>query len=359
MQAAVFTGPGDLQLKEVPTPTLGPGDLLIKPTCTTLCGTDVRIVKGEKTAGIRPGVILGHEIAGEIIACGQAVRGYSLGQQVSVLPLIGCGRCSPCVQGKAHMCTQPELFSYQLDGSLAEVMHIPQRALARGSVVPVDMSISPCGASLAEPLACILTGVANCGLDLGEDVLILGAGPIGLLWTQVARAMGANRIIVANRGQARRELAMTLGATHTIDPSGINVVEAVREYTNGKMVDLSVLAIGVPELLQDALMCTKPLGRVSAFAGFPKGSRASIDANLIHYKEISVVGASNAGPFHHRRAVQLIERGVIDTAKLITHTFPLSQIHEALDVVAKREGIKVAIGTQVHDRTPRDRVASG
>lgn len=343
MRAAVFLSPGELHIKDVPTPQPGTGDLLIRPTATTLCGTDVRIFKGEKTSGVRPGVILGHEIAGEVIEVGADVTGYQVGDQVSVLPMVGCGRCVPCVTGKQHMCEAPELFSYSIDGSLAEAMLIPARALARGSVVIVDSAIPAKAVSLAEPLACILTGAAACGLNLGEDVLIFGAGPIGLLWTQVARATGANRIIVTNRGAERRALAESYGATHTIDPTGVNMADAVREITGGKGVDLSVLAIGVPELLQDALMCTKNLGRVSAFAGFPKGSTASIDANLIHYNEISVYGASNSGPFHHQRAVRLIESGKVDTASLVTHEFGLDQIHDALDVVANKEGIKVAI----------------
>lgn len=343
MRAAVFNGPGDLVVTEVTTPEPGPGDLLIAPTCTTLCGTDVRIFNGEKTSGIRPGVILGHEIAGNIIAVGEAVSGYTVGEQVSVLPMVGCGRCAPCITGRQHMCEHPELFSYSLDGSLADAMMIPERALQRGSVVALSTATPAHAASLAEPLACVLTGIAACGLSLGEDVLIMGAGPIGLLWTQVARASGANRIIVTNRGPERRALAERYGATHTIDPTGINLAEAVHDITGGKGVDLSVLAIGVPALLQDALTCTKHLGRVSAFAGFPKGSTASIDANLIHYNEISVYGASNSGPYHHRRAVQLIESGVIDTASLVTHTFSLDAIHDALAVVAAKEGIKVAV----------------
>lgn len=343
MRAAVFSRPGELHVQEVPTPQPGPGDLLIRSTCTTLCGTDVRIFRGEKTAGVRPGVILGHEIAGEIVEVGTAVHGYQVGEQVSVLPMVCCGRCIPCISGKQHMCEQPELFSYGLDGSLADYMLIPEHALVRGSVVSVNKQIPATVISLAEPLACILTGVDACGLNLGEDVLVFGAGPIGLLWVQVARASGANRIIVTNRAAERRALAESFGATHTIDPTGINMVEAVHDITKGKGVSLSVLAIGVPELLQDALMCTRNLGRVSAFAGFPKGTMASIDANLIHYNEISVYGASNSGPLHHRRAVRLIETGQIDTTSLVTHRFTLDQIHEALETVANKEGVKVAI----------------
>lgn len=343
MRAAVFLSPGELHINDVPTPQAGPGDLLIRPTCTTLCGTDVRVFRGEKTAGVRPGVILGHEIAGEVIAVGEQVTGYLVGDQVSVLPMVGCGRCVPCLTGSQHMCEHPELFSYGLDGSLAETMLIPERALARGSVVVVDAAIPAKAISLAEPLACVLTGADACGLNLGDDVLILGAGPIGLLWTQVARAAGANRIIVTNRGAERRALAESYGATHTIDPTGVDLADAVRTITGGNGVDLSVLAIGVPELLQDALTCTKNLGRVSAFAGFPKGSRAMIDANLIHYNEISVHGASNASPYHHQRAVQLITSGKVDTASLVTHEFGLEQIHDALNVVANKEGTKVAI----------------
>ncbi|WP_336249861.1 zinc-binding dehydrogenase [Stomatohabitans albus] len=343
MRAVVFDGPGDLNLKEVPDPVMGHHDILIAPTCTTLCGTDVRIVRGEKTSGIRKGIILGHEIAGKVVGVGSGVTGWQEGDRVSVLPLIGCGRCTPCVTGNQQMCVHPELFSYDLDGSLADLMLIPERALARGSVVRINSSVPAPAAALAEPLACILTGVAACGLTLGEDVLILGAGPIGLLWTQVAKAAGANRIIVTNRGWERRNLALAMGATHAIDPTDIDLAEAVHELTDGNGVDLAVLAIGVPSLMNDALRCTKNLGRVSAFAGFPKDSTATIDANLIHYNQIAVYGASNSGPYHHRRAVQFIESGVIDTARLVTHNFGLDAIHRALEVVANREGVKVAI----------------
>lgn len=344
MRGFTYRGPGvAAELTDLPTPVAGPGEVLTRVGANTVCGTDLRILRGEKSKGVELGVVLGHEVAGYVEALGEGVSGFEIGDLVSMPPSVCCGVCGPCRRGTEHLCDDVHLVGYDIDGGLAEYWLIPREAVARGQLVKASGQLQPAQLALAEPISCCLSGMDNYRVEVGDVVVIVGAGPIGLIHLQLARIAGAGAVVVSDPSEARRASARALGATVTVDPTGEDLAAIVKNLSNGEGADVAVLCIGVPQLVNDCLTLVRKRGRVSIFAGLAGEGWSNIAANLIHYREITVVGASNSGRANFTRAVRLIESGAIDTLALVTHTFPLSRAAEAIEFVASGEGIKVAV----------------
>lgn len=343
MKAAVFLGPGQLELREVPTPHAGEGEVVLRVGSNTVCGTDSRILRGEKSAGVRPGVILGHEISGYVTEIGRGVEGFEEGDLVGINPTVSCGVCYYCRAGYEHLCSKAKLFGYAIDGGLAEYVLIPREAIARRAAYKAASHLTPAEVSLGEPLGCVINGSDNYQTKPGDTVLIIGAGPIGLLHTMLNRHYGASQVIVSNPGDDRRLIAEKLGATHSIDPLKTDLVEYVRSLTDGRGADVVVVCIGRNELFQQALECARPKGHVNAFAGFAKGSSSSVDPNLIHYGELVVTGGSNTSRANYEKALRFIGEGAINVKALHTHTFKLDDVVEAIEFVQSAEGLKISV----------------
>ena len=344
MRGFTYRGPGvAAELTDLPTPVAGPGEVLTRVGANTVCGTDLRILRGEKSKGVELGVVLGHEVAGYVEALGEGGGGGGVGGRGSVPPAVCCGVCGPCRRGTEHLCDDVHLVGYDIDGGLAEYWLIPREAVARGQLVKASGQLQPAQLALAEPISCCLSGMDNYLVEVGDVVVIVGAGPIGLIHLQLARIAGAGAVVVSDPSEARRASARALGATVTVDPTGEDLAAIVKGLSNGEGADVAVLCIGVPQLVNDCLTLVRKRGRVSIFAGLAGEGWSNIAANLIHYREITVVGASNSGRANFTRAVRLIESGAIDTLALVTHTFPLSRAAEAIEFVASGEGIKVAV----------------
>jgi threonine dehydrogenase-like Zn-dependent dehydrogenase len=340
-----FQGPDrPAELREIPTPEPGPGEILLRMGANTVCGTDLRILKGEKTKGVDLGVVLGHEPAGYIEAVGAGVEGYPIGALAGVPPLLACGVCAYCRRGVDVMCDNPKVIGYGVNGGLAEYMLVPADAVAGGFVIMAgDQSLPPAHFALAEPLSCCLNGMDTYRVEVGDTVVIMGAGPIGMFHTQLAKLAGARTIIVSDPAAARARLALDLGATHVANPLEDDLAAMVMDLTGGLGADVAVICIGRPQLVNDALRLMRKQGRVSIFAGLAGAGEADIEANLIHYREIQLLGAANSDRRHYERAVALIESGQVNADALLTHTFPLSQTTEAIEFVASGEGVKVAV----------------
>lgn len=343
MLAAVLHAPRDLRVEQVPTPEPGPGEVVLDIEATTLCGTDLRLISGAKTSGVRPGVVMGHEIAGRVAALGAGVTGLSIGDQATVSIVVSCHRCRACLDDREHLCENLRLIGYGIDGGFAERMLVPADAVTSGNVVVTPHEIPATTLALAEPLSCVLNGARQVQVRPGETVVVLGAGPIGLLHVQLARIAGARQVIVTNRSAHRRDLALRLGATRAVDPVSEDVRSVVLGATGGRGADVVVVAVGAADLAGQALALAGIGGRVSYFAGFPKGSTAEVDVNLIHYNELVVTGGSNARRADVVRAVDLLSAGVIDADALVTHRVPLSHFEEAIGIVSGRTGVKTAV----------------
>lgn len=343
MLAAVFRGPGELEVGEVATPEAGPGEVLVKVGANTVCGTDVRILRGEKTKGIERNTILGHELAGHVAQVGRGVEGYEIGAPVVLGPAIPCRRCYYCKRGMENVCANKRIVGNVVDGGLAEYLRVPAEAVEAGNLFAAREDLPSECLALMEPLACCINGHGNYGVGLDDTVLILGAGPIGLFHLQLALLAGAGKVIVSNPTELRREFARELGAHVTVDPTSEDLAEAVAEHTDGRGVDAAVICIGLPALVNDALKMTRKGGRVNVFAGLAGAGWSEVEANLIHYNELSVTGASDAHRSDYEAALRLIESGRVEVERMVTHRFPLREAAEAIESSASGEGIKVAV----------------
>lgn len=346
MLAASLKSPGNLVLEERDIPVPGPGEILLRIEATTLCGTDGRVFTGEKTALVRAGVVPGHEFAGRIAAIGEGVQGYQVGKQATVSIVVSCGHCPECLDDREHLCENLELFGYGIDGGLQEYCLVPAKAVSRGNVIQVEKELSARALALAEPVSCCLHGLNQYTVNLGDTVVIMGAGPIGLIHTQLAKAAGAKHIVVSNRSSQRRDIALAVGATHVVDPQSESLTEVVHGLTGGRGADAVVVCIGAADLANQALELARNGGRVNFFAGFPKGSSSAMEPNIIHYKELTVTGGSNAYRRDVVQAIRVLEEGIIDVDAIVTHSFPLTEVHQAYEAMMNRTGLKIVVVPQ-------------
>lgn len=340
MKAAILTAPNAIGLRDVPDPIAGDGDLILRVKAATICGTDIRILRGRKTAGVRYPSIIGHEFAGEVIA-GDAT--YRVGQRVGVCPSIPCGRCAQCLRGRENLCPDAEAIGYHIDGAFAEYIRIPAKAVALGNVHVLPDALGDAEAALIEPLACVINGQNKVGVGLGDTVVVLGSGPIGTLHIKLARLRGAARVIVSEPNAGRRAAALAAGADVGIDPTTEPLRERVREETNGLGADVVICAIGIPALATQAITLAGLGGRVSLFAGFSKGELGQLDVNAIHYDELRVTGAFGLSRLDYATALELLANGRIDTSDMITHRYPLAQLEAAFGMAEGGEAMKVAL----------------
>src|SRR2546430_2003759 len=341
--AAVFQGPGMMEVIEVDTPDSGADEVLVKVGANTICGTDVRIFRGEKTRGIHPPTILGHEMAGHVYQVGKWVRGYGVEAPVTIAPVIACQRCFYCQNGLENICPNQRIIGYDVQGGLSEYVLIPADAIAAGNLFVVQNDLPSEYLALAEPLACCVNGHDRSRIRLNSSVLIMGSGPIGLFHLQLSLLGGARTVIVSDPSAPRRAVASTFGAHITIDPTVEDLPSVVSEVTGGLGVDSIIICIGVPTLVNDALNMARQRGHINLFAGLAAKGWAEIEANLIHYKELEVTGSANSRRADYQIALQLIESGRIKVEPMVTDRFPLQSAREALDKVANGEGIKIAV----------------
>lgn len=340
MRAAILTAPNAMQLGEAPDPVRADGDLILRVKAATICGTDIRILRGRKTAGVRYPSIIGHEFAGEVVE-GDAT--FRPGERVGVCPAIPCGRCAQCLRGRENLCPDAEAIGYQIDGAFAEYIRIPARAVALGNVHRLPDAIGDAEAALIEPLACVINGQNKVGVAQGDTVVVLGSGPIGTLHIKLARLRGAARVIVSEPNPGRRAAAQTAGADVGIDPTTEDLRARVREETGGLGADVVICAIGIPALATQAIGLAGQGGRVSLFAGFSKGELGQLDVNAIHYDELRVTGAFGLSRLDYATALAAIAGGRIDTSDMITHRYPLAQLDEAFGMAEGGGAMKVAI----------------
>jgi L-iditol 2-dehydrogenase len=342
VKAAVLNAINSITCETVTDPNLAPGDMLIKVRAATICGTDIRILRGKKTAGIRYPSILGHEFAGEVADTGGHDQ-FHLGQAVTVCPAFACGTCPACSTGAENLCSNLMAMGYEIDGAFADYVRIPARGVLSGNVFAMPSKLSFEKAALAEPLACVINGQDHAQVKAGDIVVILGAGPIGLLHVKLARLRGARHIIVSQTRTIRRDAALAAGADVVINPNDENIVERVRTFTGGFGADVVICAIGKAELAKEAVRMVRPRGRVNLFAGFSKGVQAALDVNAIHYNELTITGAFGLTRAQFKSALDMITSGQIEVESLLTHRFPLADIQQALEMAENGSALKVVV----------------
>jgi L-iditol 2-dehydrogenase len=343
MKTARLYAPGDLRLESLPEPEAGPGDVVVRVLACGTCGTDVKIFRSGH-AHISLPRVMGHEVAGEIVEVGDGVNGWAVGDRVQVIAAIPDGTCYECKRGFQTVCENLESIGYQYDGGFAEFMRVPAKVLAVDGLNRIPESLSAAEAAVTEPLACVLNGQELATVGDGDSVVVVGAGPIGCLHVRLARARGAAKVILIDVNPSRLALAERVGADALVDGSASDPIEAVRDLTDGRGADVVITAAASKPAQEQALSMASARGRVSLFGGLPKDDPIiRSDSNLIHYQELTVVGAYGSAPRHNREALELIASGRVPVDDLITDRLPLDRVADAIDIVARGEGIKVVI----------------
>jgi len=344
MKAAFLSDVMTFELREVPLPECPEDGVILSVRACGICGSDLRRWReGPQTTS--PSLIPGHEIAGEVVAVGRSVTDFKVGDRLAVAPDVHCGKCYYCEHGLYNLCDHLRLIGITpgYDGGFAEYMVLTQEILRNGVVHRVPPELDFPQAALAEPASSVLAAHAHAGTTLGDTVLVMGAGPIGCLHIIVAKARGA-RVLVSEPHAGRRQRAEIFDPDGIIDPSHQDVVAWVREMTAGRGADVVICANPIAETQAQAVEAVRKRGRVVFFGGLPKERPNTVlNANLIHYGEIQVMGAFSYHPTFHQQALEAISRGIIPWKELITHVFSLESINEAFHVAASGDALKVII----------------
>ena len=328
---------------EVQKPSCGENDILLKMKAAALCGTDKRIFTGGKTRGVRPDSVVGHEICGLIAELGQNVKGYSVGDKVAIANVIPCGHCSACLSGRENACMNRKAVGYEFDGGFEEYIRIPEVCIESGNVVKLPESVSFAAGALIEPLACCIRGLRNTGTGFNDTVLIIGAGPIGLMHLQLSLIAGAKKVIVSEPDAEKRALATELGASRSVDPGSEDLHAIVMEETGGEGADRIVMAIGVNALVDSTFKLAKKGGTVCLFAGFPKGKMSEFDPSVIHYNELNITGSTAYKRIDYLQAADMVISGKINLDAIVSQKFSLDNFREALELHMAGTALKIVI----------------
>lgn len=344
MRVVRFHAPGDVRLEDAPEASPGPREVKIRVRACSMCGTDVKISRFGHHH-IHPPRVMGHEIAGEVVEVGAEVDGPAVGDRVQVIAAIPCGECSFCAAGQMNICPNQVSMGYHFDGGFAEYMVVPEEVLKVDGLNRIPDGLSFAEASVAEPLACALNAQELVRINPGDDVVVVGSGPIGCVHVRLARSSGAARVFLVELVRERLEMAAALvhpdGAICSADT---DAVARILELTDGRGVDVAITAAASGAAQEQALQMLARGGRISFFGGLPKDKPTiTLDSNLVHYSELTIVGANGSSPEHNKRALELIAGGKVPVKDLITHRLLFEQGVEGIEIVSRGEAIKVTI----------------
>jgi L-iditol 2-dehydrogenase len=341
MTAAVLYGKEHLQIETVGVPSVGSGDVLVRVRAALTCGTDVKVFRrGYHARMIVPPALFGHELAGDIVALGEAVNEFSVGQRVVAANSAPCGECFYCLKGQENLC-EDLLFN---NGAYAEYIRIPER-IVRKNMYEVPEHVSYQDAALVEPLACVLRGLEETGLRAGDTIAVIGLGPIGMMFVRLAKAVYGARVIAIGRRAPQLDRARKMGADEAIvNSDGADVEGPVRKFTNGRGADVVIEAVGLPELWQLAVNLLRRGGVVNFFGGCPSETHVALDTGRLHYSELTCKASFHHTPALVRKALELISRGCISAKDLVNRVEPLANLLEVMQHLMSHNGhLKTAI----------------
>ncbi|MCI1995761.1 zinc-dependent dehydrogenase [Clostridium luticellarii] len=343
MKAAVYGGIGKIEIKDIEKPKIEQGTVLIKVKTCAICGGDLRTFRfGHKA--IKPPIVLGHEIAGEIVEVASDVKKYSVGQRVIVAPAIGCGSCSYCLSGWQNMCYHRTTIAHHYNGGFEEYMLVPAAAIKAGNINYIPDEVTYLEASLAEPLACVLNAQEVIDVKLGNTVAVIGAGPIGCMHAEVARAKGAGKVFIINRSEKRLESTKKFGFDEYICLGKTDAVKEVMNLTDGLGANVVIVTAGSAEAEKMGINMASKMGKVCFFAGLPKDQpTVELDSNLLHYRQITVYGTFSSAPRHNALALEMIRSGKVSARDILTHVVTLDKIVDGMKLVKNRDALRVSV----------------
>jgi L-iditol 2-dehydrogenase len=323
VKAAILHGRENIQVEEIAPMPLQPGQVRLRIEAALTCGTDLKVFKrGYHARMIVPPAVFGHELAGTVSELGAGVTGWNIGDRVVVANSAPCGSCFFCQAGQENLCDELQF----LNGAYAEAIVVPAR-LVEKNLLRLKPATDFRDAALTEPLACVVQGVADAKLQAGQNILVLGAGPIGLMFVALAKNIGCH-VSVAGRRAVRLAAAEKLGATEVIDlGDGANPVEKIRAATK-RQFDVVIEAVGKPEIWEAAVPLVRKGGAVNFFGGCPSGTTVSLDTQTIHYSNLTLLASFHHTPRTIRRALEYLEAGVIRAGDFVDGECPLTRLPE-------------------------------
>ena len=341
MRIAKYYSNRDIRIEEAPRPAIGRGELLIRIEACGICGSDVM----EWYRIDRVPLVLGHEIAGVVEEVGQGVSAYKKGDRVSASHHVPCGSCSYCLAGHETVCDTLRKTNFD-PGGFCEFTRLPAINVEKG-VYPLPEEVSPGEATFIEPLACVLRGQRVAGMKPGFSVLVVGSGIAGLLHINLAKVMGAGRIIATDISDYRLNAAKIFGADHVFLAKDYNQDELLK-INKGRLADLVVISTGAPSAINQALDSAERSGTVLFFAPMDKDETISLSVNKLFWRtERKLVSSYAASPQDHRQALELIGKRKVQVKEMITHRFPLEKMEEGFKLVVEaNNSIKVIIEPQ-------------
>jgi L-iditol 2-dehydrogenase len=339
MQAVYFLEPGKLEMREVPVPAPGPGEVVIKVESATTCGTDLKAYRrGHKL--FKPPMPFGHEYAGYVSAVGTGVTRFKEGDAVAGTNAAPCNECFYCRRGLQQLC---ELLEGRFNfGSYAEYHRVTDCIVAQNLHHKPD-NVPFTEASFIEPLACAVLCAINADIELGDTVAIIGVGAQGLMQIQLAKGLGAARVIAIGRSPGRLERAKQVGADVIFSSNDGDPVEFVRSLTQGRGADVVIEAAGSVDTWQQAVMMARNGATVMQFSGLPGGTQVSFDATKLHYGEITMKGTFHLTPRTAEMAMQMLATGIVNVKPILDGVIPLTQVEEGLLRMQRSEVIKLAV----------------
>jgi L-iditol 2-dehydrogenase len=340
MMAAVLYGKEHLEVEPVAVPEIGRGDVLVRVRAALTCGTDVKVFRrGYHARMIVPPALFGHELAGDIVAIGEDVKGFRVGQRIVAANSAPCLECYFCKRGLENLCDDL-LFN---NGAYAEYIRIPSRIVKR-NMYEIPAHVTYQDAALIEPLACVMRGLEETDIRSGDTVAVIGLGPIGLMFVRLAKVFGA-RVIALGRRPTQLERAARMGAEEMINTSTCHdVVSAVRDMTKGRGVDAAIEAVGKPETWQMAVRMLRRGGTVNFFGGCPSDTQVGLDTQLLHYSELTCKASFHHTPKHIRKALEAVTRGDITARDFVNREEPLTNLREVMQHLMSHNGhMKTAI----------------
>lgn len=345
MRALVFRGANQIGIERVPIPKAGYGEVVIRVTLTTICGTDVHILKGEYP--VKPGLVIGHEPVGVIHEIGSGVTGYSIGERVLVGAITPCGQCEFCLSGKLSQCGGAIggwKFGNTINGAQAEYLLVPH-AQANLAKIPDELSDEQV-VLLADIASTGFSASESARVQLADTVVIFAQGPIGLCATVGARLKGAGLVIAVESDPVRIAMSKRMGADVVIDYHKEDVFDAVKRFTHGRGADVAIEALGMSQTFESALKVLRPGGTLSSLGVYSGKLSIPLEpfaAGLGDHKIVTTL--CPGGKERMRRLMDLVRHGRMDLRPLLTHTFNLDEITKAYDLFANRKQgvLKVAI----------------
>ncbi len=341
MYGAVYHGPGDVRVEQVPKPVAKDDNVIVKVDCCLICGTDLKMWMNGNVK-INPPKIMGHEMSGRVVHVGNFETDLKVGQRVVVLPTCPCGVCEYCKAGLSNMCPNATQLSLKRNGAFAEYLEMTAEVAA--NLFPVPEGVEAEAAAICEPLACAINSHEKISVKTGDTVVVIGGGPLGAVHAELAKAKGASKVMLVGRTKERLKLLENLKDVDLIDGSSTDVEAYVKAQTGGFGADKVIVCAPVASAFYDAMSYVRKGGAISYFASLPQGgAELNLDSRQIHYNELIIAGASDSRPEHIRKALEYLAAGKIDTSAIITHRVELKDFLKGLEWMKNRECLKVAV----------------